>query len=201
MQSIGKSCHGGFPLSFRRNEPLAVVTFYEVGRGRSRESAAVGIGAAPDCAQGNRRTDCRTPTCLRRFATDRDETAFAVLVQRHGPLVWAVCRHLLPHETDAEDAFQATFLTLVRSAGSGRNPSALGAWLHSVACRVASNAKRAAGRRRKREQTAAATEAVAPVSQTAWHDLQVAVHEEVRDAARNATDRVRIVRTGRPRPG
>lgn len=117
---------------------------------------------------------------LRRFAADRDEAAFATLVRRHGPLVWAVCRQLLPNEPDAEDAFQATFLTLVRSAGTVRTPAALGAWLHSVACRVALNAKRTAGRRRKREQAAAAVEAVAPVAQSTWGQLQVAVHEEVR---------------------
>src|SRR5258708_9737158 len=97
---------------------------------------------------------------LRRFATDRDEAAFAMLVRRHGPLVWAVCRQLLSHESDAEDAFQATFVALVRAAGTVRAPAALGAWLHAVACRIALNAKRAAGRRRRREKAAAAVEAV-----------------------------------------
>ncbi len=53
---------------------------------------------------------------LRRFQTDRDETAFAAIVRRHGALVWAVCRHLLPCNSDAEDAFQATFLALVYKA-------------------------------------------------------------------------------------
>src|SRR5258706_15644530 len=117
---------------------------------------------------------------LRRFTTDRDEAAFAALVRRHGPLVWAVCRNMLLNETDAEDAFQATFLTLVRSAQTVRAPAALGAWLHSVAFRVAMKAKRTAARRRKRERTPATSEAAAPVSQTTWDQLQVAVHEEVR---------------------
>src|SRR5262249_22249102 len=117
---------------------------------------------------------------LRRFAADRDEAAFAALVRRHGPLVWAVCRQLLPNESDAEDAFQATFLTLLRSAGTVRAPAALGAGLHSVACRVAADGEPAAGRRRRRERAAAASEAVARVAQSTWSRLQVAVHEEVR---------------------
>src|SRR5262249_37528909 len=117
---------------------------------------------------------------LRRFVSERDEAAFAVLVRRHGPLVWTVCRQLLPHEADAEDAFQATFVALVRAAGTVRAPAALGVWLHSVACRVASNVKRSAGRRRRREQKGASAEAVVPVASCTWDRLQIAVHEEVR---------------------
>jgi hypothetical protein len=57
---------------------------------------------------------------LERFATRRDEEAFALLVHRHGPLVLGVCRQMLRQEQDAEDAFQATFLVLSRKAGSIR---------------------------------------------------------------------------------
>ena len=57
---------------------------------------------------------------LARFAKTRDEPAFAELLRRHGPMVWAVCRHLLADHGDAEDAFQATFLALVRSAAKVR---------------------------------------------------------------------------------
>src|SRR5207302_310442 len=77
---------------------------------------------------------------LGQFAHTRDESAFAELLRRHGPMVWAVCRHLLPNDADAEDAFQATFLALVRSAGSIRRGAALGGWLHGVAVRTATKA-------------------------------------------------------------
>src|SRR5262245_20223690 len=119
------------------------------------------------------------PDLLRRFAADRDEAAFAVLVRRHGPLVWGVCRNLLPADADAEDAFQATFLALVRSAGSVRRTEALGAWLHGVAYRVAMKARRSAARRKHREAAAAVPEPDAPVSDASWDELQAAVHQEV----------------------
>src|SRR5262245_3552840 len=119
------------------------------------------------------------PDLLRRFAADRDQAAFAVLVRRHGPLVWGVCRNLLPADADAEDAFQATFLALVRSAGTVRQTETLGGWLHAVAYRVAMKARRTAARRRQREVVAAIPEPDSPVPDAAWDDLQAAVHEEV----------------------
>src|SRR5262249_2369807 len=74
---------------------------------------------------------------LQRWATKRDEAAFELLVWRHGRLVWSVCRRLLRDRGDAEDAFQATFLLLVRKAESIRGGQALAAWLHTVATRAA----------------------------------------------------------------
>jgi RNA polymerase sigma factor (sigma-70 family) len=74
---------------------------------------------------------------LRRYAQNRDEAAFEVLVWRHGATVLGTCRRLLGSCPDAEDAFQATFLTLVRKAGSIRNGAALPGWLHRVAHRIA----------------------------------------------------------------
>jgi RNA polymerase sigma factor (sigma-70 family) len=85
----------------------------------------------------------RTPDVelLTRFVRHRDEAAFAELVDRHGPLVYAACRRLLPDPLDAEDAFQATFLVLVRRAVevAGRP---LGPWLHRVAVWTARNLRR-----------------------------------------------------------
>jgi RNA polymerase sigma factor (sigma-70 family) len=136
-------------------------------RGAEALAARDPVGTLPD------------PELLRRFAADRDPNAFAVLVRRHGPLVWGVCRNMLAADADAEDAFQATFLALVRSAGSIRRTDALGGWLHGVAYRVAMKARRSAIRRKQRESFAAVPEPDSPVSDAAWDELQAAVHEEV----------------------
>jgi RNA polymerase sigma factor (sigma-70 family) len=85
---------------------------------------------------------------LERFVSRRDEAAFTALVALHGPMVLGVCRRILRHEHDIEDAFQATFLVLVRRAGSIRDAGRLGPWLHGVARRVALRARAEANRRR-----------------------------------------------------
>ncbi|MFO0865087.1 MAG: sigma-70 family RNA polymerase sigma factor [Gemmataceae bacterium] len=87
---------------------------------------------------------------LGSFIDDRDPAAIAVIVRRHGPMVWGVCRRLL-NEQDAEDAFQATFLVLVRKAASVEPRARVGNWLYGVAHHAALQAKRSAGRRGRRE--------------------------------------------------
>jgi RNA polymerase sigma factor (sigma-70 family) len=114
---------------------------------------------------------------LRRLAIERDGDAFAALVERHGRLVWTVCRHLAG--PDADDAFQATFLTLFRNAGRIRKPDSLAAWLHGVAYRVSANARRAARRRAERERAAAVPDREYAVPDSAWDRALAAVHEEV----------------------
>src|SRR4051794_16998510 len=89
---------------------------------------------------------------LDRFVGLRDEAAFATLVERHGPMVLGVCRRLLGHRHDAEDAFQATFLVLVRKAARIRSQETVGNWLYGVACRTAMRVRAMNARRRAREQ-------------------------------------------------
>jgi RNA polymerase sigma factor (sigma-70 family) len=116
---------------------------------------------------------------LRRFCRLRDGAAFAALMQRHGRLVLAVCRRVLRHDQDAEDAFQATFLVLTRRAGSIRNRGALAAWLHGVAYRVAMRAKRDAARRRERERHANPPSAAAPPGEPTGRELLALLDAEV----------------------
>src|SRR5271165_6929871 len=74
---------------------------------------------------------------LQRFHRDRDETAFAVLVDRHAALVLGVCHRVLGHEQDAEDAFQATFLILAKKATVLDRQRSVASWLFTVAHNLA----------------------------------------------------------------
>ena len=116
---------------------------------------------------------------LRRFATG-DEGAFEVLVTRHGPMVLGVCRRLLDDRRDVEDAFQATFLVLLRKASALRDAEALSPWLHGVAYRVAARIRRNASRRPLEESRGARREAVHPVCELERVELRTVIDEEIR---------------------
>lgn len=116
---------------------------------------------------------------LARFAQRREEAAFELLVWRHAPMVWGVCRRQLPCAPDAEDAFQATFLALLRQAGSIGDRTALGAWLYRVAFRTALKARARAARRAAAERHARQCEAPDPADAALWCDVGPALDEEV----------------------
>jgi RNA polymerase sigma factor (sigma-70 family) len=116
---------------------------------------------------------------LDRFLDGRDEAAFEALLRRHGPMVWGVCRRLLGNRQDIEDAFQATFLVLVRKAASIQPRGLVGHWLYGVAYRTALRARGLAAQRRSRERPLpeapepAATPAAQSPEWLAWLDHEV----------------------------
>jgi RNA polymerase sigma factor (sigma-70 family) len=120
---------------------------------------------------------------LERFVRQRDEAAFATLVHRHAQVVWHVCLQVLGDVHDAEDAFQATFLILVRRAASIGRPERLGSWLYGVAWRVATRARKAACRRDARERHGGQALARPPESagDAAVTDLPTCLVEELRN--------------------
>lgn len=113
-----------------------------------------------------------------RFAERRDEAAFAALVRRHGALVFGVCRRVLRHDQDAEDAFQATFLVLAREAASLRQTGVIGNWLYGVAFNVARRAQVARHRRAVKEQEAASRRPTA-APETVLDDLRDVLDREL----------------------
>jgi RNA polymerase sigma factor (sigma-70 family) len=116
---------------------------------------------------------------LDRWLSRRDEAAFETLVWRHGPLVLGACRRLLADDHDVEDAFQATFVVLVRKAATIRRREAVGGWLYRVAYRVALRARSASARRVRREGSSAVDPPAAALPDPVWRELQQALDAEV----------------------
>jgi RNA polymerase sigma factor (sigma-70 family) len=116
---------------------------------------------------------------LNRFATRRDEAAFAAIVTRHGPMVLAVCRGVLHDPSDAEDAFQATFLILARKGASAWVEGQLGGWLHKVAYRIAVRARADGARRRVIERRVSELAAARCCDDETDDRMRPALHEEL----------------------
>jgi RNA polymerase sigma factor (sigma-70 family) len=116
---------------------------------------------------------------LERFVQKRDEAAFEALLQRHAPLVLGVCRRVLRDEQDAEDAFQATFLVLVRKAASLDRQGSLAPWLYTVAYHAALRTREQAARRRREERQVLPMTAVVPDDDILWRDLRPVLDEEL----------------------
>jgi RNA polymerase sigma factor (sigma-70 family) len=116
---------------------------------------------------------------LERFLAQSDAAAFAALVRRHGPTVLGVCQRILNNVHDAEDAFQATFLVLLRRARSIAKREAVGSWLYGVAYRVALKARAETVHRRRHEGQAAGLEQETAKRNGSWDDVRPIIDEEV----------------------
>jgi RNA polymerase sigma factor (sigma-70 family) len=116
---------------------------------------------------------------LTEYVCRRDEAALAALVRRHGPMVWGVCRRVLRNWHDAEDAFQATFLVLVRKATSIASKDLVVNWLYGVARQTALKARATAARRKSRESQVTEMPEPAVAEQGLWRDLRPLLDEEL----------------------
>lgn len=116
---------------------------------------------------------------LERYVRRGDEAAFELLLWRHGALVFNVCRRILPREQDAEDAFQATFLTFVRKAGSISRRGSVASWLYKVAYRVALEARERTRKTAAMEKPGGETLAVQQTDDPLWSDVRPILDEEL----------------------
>jgi RNA polymerase sigma factor (sigma-70 family) len=117
---------------------------------------------------------------LNRFVSRQDETAFAELVRRHGPMVLSVSRRVLRDDHAAEDAFQVTFLTLACRARTIRRGQALAAWLHHVAYHVALRARAKTLRTAEVEREATTMSRPDATAEAAWRELTPILDDELR---------------------
>src|SRR4051812_35570529 len=115
---------------------------------------------------------------LDRFVAARDREAFELLIARHGPMVLGTARRLVDHSHDAEDVFQAVFLSLARLAKSIRQGRALPAWLHKTTCRIAAKVRqgRVSG---PGEPPPEPCDKIDPAAQLVWQEVRQALDEEL----------------------
>jgi RNA polymerase sigma factor (sigma-70 family) len=116
---------------------------------------------------------------LHVFLAERDESAFRLLVQRHGRMVLSVCRRMLRQREDAEDAFQAVFLILARNAAGIRKSASLASWLYGVAYRISLKARAEMSKRRRHEKQVVQARPVQSDRDVAMRELQAVLTEEV----------------------
>jgi RNA polymerase sigma factor (sigma-70 family) len=116
---------------------------------------------------------------LERYAVARDEEAFTALVRRHGTMVFGVCRRVLGHDSDADDAFQATFLVLARKAGTAFWGESIGNWLYGVAYRTANKLRIQGARRGRHESTAAGRQPTATSEDAGARELRQVLDAEL----------------------
>src|SRR5262249_28815866 len=146
-------------------------TFRKAKPYKRREGDLLGLETATDAQ------------LLDRFVTSHETAAFESLVRRHGPMVLRVCQRVLNSAQDAEDAFQATFIVLMRKAGAITNRASLGSWLYGVAYRIALKARSQAAVRHVRELgtnlSALKNCQRKPEAESDWHELRPVLDEEL----------------------
>jgi RNA polymerase sigma factor (sigma-70 family) len=121
---------------------------------------------------------------LESFIARKDEGAFHALVRRHGPMVLGLCRRILGNIHDADDAFQATFLVLVRKASTVKPREMVGSWLHGVAWNTARNARAMNAKRHRRERPLEAAPEPGHISRDLWQDLRGLLDRELKGLPR-----------------
>jgi RNA polymerase sigma factor (sigma-70 family) len=129
--------------------------------------------------EGRLRAELTDGQLLEDYIRHRHETALEALVRRHGPMVWGVCRRVLRNYHDAEDAFQAAFLVLVRKATSIVPRAMVGNWLYGVAFQTALKARITAAKRGSRERQVTEVPEPAVMERDLWHDLQPLLDREL----------------------
>jgi RNA polymerase sigma factor (sigma-70 family) len=130
------------------------------------------------CA-AERARDLTDAELLERFLKDGEEAAFTLVLQRHGPMVLAVCRRVLGDVHASEDCFQATFLVLARRATSIHKHHSLASWLHGVARRIALRARAQTAARRQRERRAPTMPRGSALDELTWKELRGVLDEEI----------------------
>ncbi|HKA08345.1 MAG TPA: RNA polymerase sigma factor [Gemmataceae bacterium] len=123
---------------------------------------------------------CSDQELVEQFRSGRGDAVFRAILERHGPMVLQVCRRVLSSPTDVEDAFQATFLILIRRGHTVRRHSSLASWLHGVAWRSALKLRTQSDRRRRREARTAEASPTAVTDDTTWGELRGILDEELR---------------------
>jgi RNA polymerase sigma factor (sigma-70 family) len=132
-----------------------------------------------DLVAADKTTELPDAQLLEQFTSNQEEAAFESLVRRYGPLVLGVCRRVLRHWHDAEDAFQATFLVFARKAASIRKVQSLGSWLHGVAYHVAMKVRQRSATRHKYEPQARQRPSDDPLTEITARELVSVLDEEL----------------------
>ena len=148
-------------------------------RSEAMFSSAAAAKSLPSPAKPGDTGELRDEQLLSRFFNERDDAAFAAILKRHGPLVYGVCQRVLCDGNDAEDAFQATFLVLVRKGGTLREPSRLASWLYGVAHRIARKIRAKAALRTRSERQVTEMPTSTAASDMTLDELRKVLDEEI----------------------